>query len=59
MGTQCESGQRYFSGTCANVTRRSLQCDAGARYQQSASGDTNPHNECANLNCAAPPQQRL
>ena len=36
--SQCDRGQRYCADGCANITRLSLQREAGARYQQSRAG---------------------
>lgn len=36
--SQCDRGQRYCAKGCANITRRSRQREAGARYQQSRIG---------------------
>ncbi len=36
--SQCDRGQRYCAAGCADITRLSLQREAGKRYQQSRAG---------------------
>ena len=47
---QCDRGQRYCANGCANISRRSLQREAGERYQQSRAGR---HKHAARKRCAA------
>ena len=36
--SRCDRGQRYCAAECADITRLSLQREAGKRYQQSRAG---------------------